>query len=197
MLHRRSLCNLMTEKLSSLFFYLTFWGKFSSFYFLVKSETNKLWGWNGHIQLFHRKWRKMWVFPPSQGNNSLPFHLLENMLPLFRKAQVSMESHKEVDIKVVFHGKVVVVVAPTYVCYAPKKVGTNVKYMWLHQNESLSSKNGDKNADLDEERKRKTIQCICLFVPIAKAVMVQYIGYQSPDQGSSSKKTRRKKFPMG
>ena len=82
----------------------------------------------------------------------------------------------------------------------PKKVGTNVKYTCPYQNESLSSKNGDKNADLDEEKKRekrKTIQCICLFVPIAKAVMVQYIGYQSPDQGSSSKKTRRKKFPMG
>lgn len=66
----------------------------------------------------------MWVFPPSQGNNSLPFHLLENMLPLFRKAQVSMESHKEVDIKVVFHGKVVVVVAPMFVTPQKKLVQT-------------------------------------------------------------------------
>ena len=41
------------------------------------------------------------------------------------------------------------------VCYAQKKVGTNVKYTCPYQNESLSSKNGDKNADLDEEKKER------------------------------------------
>ena len=37
----------------------------------------------------------------------------------------------------------------------PKEVGTNVKYTCPYQNESLSSKNGDKNADLDEEKKER------------------------------------------
>ena len=115
MLHQRSLCNLMTEKLSSLFFYLTFWESFLLFTSWLKVRRINCGGGTDIFNFFHRKWRKMWVFPPSQGNNSLPFHLLENMLPLFRKAQVSMESHKEVDIKVVFHGKVVVVCSP-YVC---------------------------------------------------------------------------------
>ena len=97
MLHQQSLCNLMTEKLSSLFFYLTFWESFLLFTSWLKVRRINCGGGTDIFNFFHRKWRKMWVFPPSQGNNSLPFHLLENMLPLFRKAQVSMESHKQRD----------------------------------------------------------------------------------------------------